>query len=157
MDSGTYAPLATNFSAHKILHVRHEYKPVEGEMITDPTDLGSKPDTRHLANFAKWCVDPPLRKTLTAVMQKQGYSNVRWVDYILTTANTWKKPIKQFELVVERPKPDLLPDRPDTSNHYYVSFCWDGPVLQPDPDHFVARATDFVPTKELSIGFFPGD
>jgi hypothetical protein len=146
------------FPAHKILHVRHEYKPVVGEMITDPTDLTNpNPEPRHLASFAQWCIDPPLRKTLTAVMQKQGYSNVRWVDYILTTANTWKKPIKQFELVVERSKPDFLPDRPDTSKHYFVSFCWDGPVLQPDPDHFVARATNFIPTKELSVAFFPGD
>lgn len=145
------------FPAHKILHVRHEYTPVRGDMITDPTDLSLKPDTRHLASFAQWCIDPPLRKTLTTVMQKDGYSYVRWVNYILTTAHTWKTPIKQFELVVERPKPNFIAGRPDTARHHYVSFCWDGPVLQPDPDHFVARATNFVPTKELSVAFFPGD
>ena len=140
-----------SFPAHKIVHVRHEYTPLAGEMITGPGDLSPKPETHHLANFAQWCIDPPLRKTVTVRMQRQGYDSVTWVDYILTTANTWKTPIKQFELVVERPKPD------SQAKHYLVSFCWDGPVLRPDSDHFVARATNFVPTKELSIAFFPGD
>jgi hypothetical protein len=138
------------FPAHKILHVRHEYTPVIGEMVTVLTDLtGTPPETRHGANFAQWCIDAPLRKNLAASMQRNGGSSVaKWVDYILTTANTWKKPIKQFELVVERPKPDA------SAKYYYVSFCWDGEVLQPDPDHFVARKTNFVPTRELSVGFF---
>ena len=82
-------------------------------------------------------------------MRKADSSFVKWVDYILTTANTWKTPIKQFELVVERAKPDT------SAKYYYVSFCWDSQILQPDPDHFVARATNFVPKRELSIAFFP--
>jgi hypothetical protein len=146
------------FPARKILHVRHEYKPVTGDMITGLGDLISpQPETRHLANFAQWCIDPPLRKTLTGVIRKKGFSSVRWVDYILTTANTWRTPIKEFELVVERRNPDFIPGNDYTARHYFVSFCWDGPVAQPDPDHFVARATNFVPAKELSIAFFPGD
>jgi hypothetical protein len=135
------------FPARRILHVRHEYSPVVGERITDLADLTSqKPETHHLSNFAQWCIDPPLRKTLIAAMRKESYGGVQWVDYILTTANTWKKPIKQFELIVERPKPDAQ------GKYYYVSFCWDRKVEQPDPDHFVVRATNFVPTKELSGG-----
>jgi hypothetical protein len=135
------------FPARRILHVRHEYSPVVGERITDLADLTSqKPETHHLSNFAQWCIDPPLRKTLIAAMRKESYGGVQWVDYILTTANTWKKPIKQFELIVERPKPDAQ------GKYYYVSFCWDRKVEQPDPDHFVVRATNFVPTKELSVG-----
>jgi len=35
-----------------------------------------------------------------------------------------------------------------------VSFCWDGEVTKSDSDHFVAKATNFIPKKELRIGFF---
>jgi hypothetical protein len=137
------------FPARKILHVRHEYTPVLGNMITGLDDLTNpKPEARHLADFTQWCIDPPLRKTLTPSTQKQGYGKVTWVDYILTTANTWKTPIKQFELEVETP---------GAAKHAYLSFCWNGPILSPDPDHFIARATNFVPMRELSVAFFPGD
>jgi hypothetical protein len=76
-----------------------------------------------------------------------------WVDYVLTTANTWKTPIKIFELIVERPK------RPQTfaAHNWLVSFCWNGPVKQLDADHFSARATNFVPKRELHITFFGMD
>jgi hypothetical protein len=139
------------FPAHRILHVRHEYTPVIGEEVTVLDDLiNKKPVTRHGVTFAQWCIDAPLRNALTTSMRKtDSTSFVKWVDYILTTANTWKKPIKRFELVVERPRPDV------DAKDYYVSFCWDGQVLQPDPDHFVARATNFIPKKELSVAFFP--
>ncbi len=96
-------------------------------------------------------IDALLRKNLTASMQKDETSFVKWVDYVLTTANTWKKPIKRFELVVERPKPDA------SGKYYYVSFCWDGKILQPDPDHFAAQESNFVPTRELSVAFFHRD
>ena len=95
------------FPAHKILQVRHEYAPVVGEEVTVLDDLiNKKAEKRHLVTFAQSCINPPLQKTIAASMQKADSSWVKWVDYILTTANTWKKPIKQFELIVERPKPD---------------------------------------------------
>jgi len=138
------------FPAHQILHVRHEYTPVVGGENTVLDDLTKKqPETRHLVSFTQWCIDAPLRKTLTTSIRKSDSGFVKWVDYILTTANTWEKPIKQFELIVERPKADA------SAKYYYVSFCWDGEIIQSDPDHFVARATNFVPTKELSVAFFP--
>jgi hypothetical protein len=138
------------FPARKILHVRHEYTPVVGEEATVLDDLiNSKAEKRHLVTLGQWCIDAPLRKNLMASMHRTESSFVKWVDYIITTANTWKTPIKQFELIVERPKPDT------SAKYYYVSFCWDGQILQPDPDHFVVRATNFVPKRELSIPFFP--
>ena len=66
-----------------------------------------------------------------------------WISYILTTANTWKGPIEDFELIVERDPGDL------------VTFCWDGPVEKIAPDRFRAKALDFRPTKELTVYFCP--
>lgn len=65
----------------------------------------------------------------------------QWVKYILTTANTWKGPIGDFELTVERDPGELL------------TFCWDGPVSKVGPHRFRARAMDFRPTKELTLYF----
>lgn len=147
------------FPAHKTLRIRHEYAPASGQMLTGLDDLTqAKPERRHQASFSQWCIEPSLRRKLTALMARDGYSFVSWVDYVLTTANTWKKPIGDFELIVERPKPDWSPEQPISSaKHYAVSFCWAGPVSQPDADHFVARAKSFVPTQELSVAFLPDE
>jgi len=75
---------------------------------------------------------------------------LRYVDFILTTANTWKTPIEDFTLIVEKP------DEP-TSNVNFVSFCWDGPVTKIDDHHFAAHLTNFIPKKELRVGFIDLD
>ncbi len=71
--------------------------------------------------------------------------SISYVSFILTTANTWKTPIEDFTLIVERPH--------DPKEKTYVSFCWDGPVTQVDADHFSAHVTGLVPKKELMIGY----
>jgi len=78
------------------------------------------------------------------------------VDFILTTANTWKTPIEDFTLIVERPKPDKLIATKASSrapNETVVSFCWAGPIEKTDANHFEAHLTNFVPKKELRVGF----
>jgi hypothetical protein len=80
-----------------------------------------------------------------------------YVDFILTTANTWKTPIEDFTLIVNRPDAaKSIASNPTSSTKWdgsLVSFCWDGPVEKTDANHFTAHATNFVPTKELRIGF----
>jgi hypothetical protein len=129
------------FPAHKILHVRHEYAPASGLAYLGAGDFqkGATPDS---------CVDPGLRKLLidAAPMNRgftEGAIDTLWVDYILTTANTWKTPIKDFELVIEKSAPE---DQ--------VSFCWDGKVEQPGNRKLVARVRNFVPKRELKVTFF---
>ncbi len=69
-----------------------------------------------------------------------------FVKYVLTTANTWKGPIKDFELEVDS-------TNPWGAKPYYVNFCWDGPVERQDAQHLSARKKDFVPKNELSVFF----
>lgn len=144
------------FPARKVLHVRHEYRPVLGFEQMNLEDSQGKRIPR-FANISGACVDLPLRKKLvTEAAPSDGWFPTFWIDYILTTANTWKKPIKQFELIVEKPQPDGT-WRVGRA-HWYVSFCWDGKVEQPDSNHFVARARNFVPVKELHVMFLgPGN
>jgi hypothetical protein len=72
--------------------------------------------------------------------------SVFWVQYILSTANSWKTPIKDFTLIVER-------SSAEGQQKSYVSFCWDGPVRRVDENHFEAHKTNFVPRKELNVAF----
>jgi hypothetical protein len=67
------------------------------------------------------------------------------VDFILTTDNVWKKPIEDFSLIVDR-SPAGGP----------VSFCSpeSADPEKPDASHFRVHLTNFVPTRELRIGFF---
>ena len=128
------------FPAHKILHVRHEYAPASGLMYLSTRDLlkGASFDS---------CVDPGLRKLLIEAAPKnrgftEGEIDTLWVDYILTTANTWKTPIKDFELVIEKSAPE---DQ--------VSFCWDGKVEQHDNRRLRPQAgaeSDVLPGAEVS-------
>jgi hypothetical protein len=140
------------FPAHKIVHMRHEYSPTVGSLNSIKYGLGTDPDPASAQALKGFCIDGRLRTTLQQIARsKDKDAPYFYVDFILTTANTWKTPIEDFTLVVERPHLKA-PDTPTLAN--YVSFCWDGPVTKTDADHFLAHAVNFVPKKELSIGFF---
>ena len=144
------------FPAHKVLHVRHEYTPSIGFELINPEDLlSNKPHPHDMLNEGEHaCVDPSLQKSLAdqairkyvprAVLLRMG-----WVDYILTTANSWKTPIKDFTLVIDRRRGP----RAAGVGTQYVSLCWDGPINKLDADHLVAHKTNFVPQKELNVAF----
>ena len=114
------------------------------------------PGTEETQLLKDACVEPSLQKKILQEGSKalkadpdNGYVELFWVGYILTTANSWKTPIKKFELEIERGQNQGWYD----PNWDYTSLCWDGPVKQVGPHHFVATATDFVPKKELEILF----
>jgi len=162
------------FPAHSSVHIRHEYRPAIGmsapvlsekEIIEAGTMPASafKPDQSDLfspAFLATFCPGLPLVKNLAASVHQQiaygkSMSNgdemlgLHWVDFILTTANTWQRPIEDFTLIVERPQPE-------GGWRSHVSFCSpaNGKVEKLDADHFQVHLTNFVPTSELHIGFF---
>lgn len=155
------------FPAHATIHIRHQYQPIIG---FTPVELAppklpprttaaatrgmpdawtmSKEDAQLLTDA---CVTPQLREKLVSEAKSgNGYAEAFWVDYILTTANTWKTPISDFRLIVERPQDE---ESSGPHRHWYVSFCWDGLVRRVDKDHFEADARDFVPNKELHVAF----
>jgi Domain of unknown function (DUF4424) len=134
------------FPAHKTIHIRHEYTPAIGFGVIEFGELQIAHKDMCLDDRVADRLKGGAEKGLKSGITHEAYVYPTWVDYILTSANTWKTPIKSFELVVERPKPDKR-------GSYYVSFCWDGKVERPDADHFIARAIDFVPARELRIYF----
>jgi hypothetical protein len=155
------------FAAHGTVHVRHEYAPVHGfgavpVEALDPVrrnrleaeERRNSGTTRAFDPYAKIdaaCIDPAEQKKLAQVPTEDGHLFVMWIDYILTTANNWKTPIREFELLVERPGRETR--RRAAFNTWHVHFCWDGPVSKVDPDHFLARKANFVPQRDLCVVF----
>ena len=136
------------FPAHQTVHIRHEYTPQVGFQPAELGELQSK--------FGDACIDRALANRLKADVAARSAIEGRnvyleWVDYILTSANTWKTPIQSFELIVDGPKLDK------DHHHYYASFCWNGAVVRRDADHFTARVSNFVPRRELRVYFFPAE
>ena len=156
-DVKTYYWMQT-FPAHKVLHVRHEYTPSIGFEEMSPGDIDPKKphpgDIRGQIENA--CVDPSLQKRLRDQATKNYKAGgdilgMAWVDYILTTANSWRTPIKDFTLIIDRRR-----DSQHVSGvgMQYVSLCWDGPIKKLDADHFLVHETNFVPKKEIHVAFF---
>lgn len=154
------------FPAHSIVHIRHEYTPAVGfEMMPSAAEafqLALQPvDARKsgklepqmsetLGLLAGFCADPGFLRVMSRAMKGSASEDIvypHWVDFILTTANTWQRPIEDFTLIVERPKPRL-------GRRDLISFCSPGTVEKLDPDYFQVHLSNFVPTSELHIGFF---
>jgi hypothetical protein len=133
------------FPAGRPLRVRHEYQPAVGYRGFSVSGLA-----RFGAEFPDACADDAAlgaaaRKVAAAKPPRerpdQRWFRVEWVSYILTTAKSWKTPIREFQLIVERPADAI------------VTFCWDGPVERVGKTRFRATASDFVPTRELAVYF----
>ncbi|RII24980.1 MAG: hypothetical protein CXR30_19390 [Geobacter sp.] len=121
------------FPPGAIVRIKHEYKPVAGFGGADVKDFKKY--------FKDTCID---QKTFAELKKREQdkYFDIHWISYILTTANTWKTPLEDFELIVEGKKGDL------------ISFCWDGPVEKVGPEKFRAQIKDFVPKKDLKVYFY---
>jgi hypothetical protein len=157
------------FPAHSTVHIQHQYTPVEGSelMLADTLKNVSghrqptgDPDTvkyalEDMQRLEALCPDPAflsgLIKQMDASAEGYGaYAHPHWVDFILTSANTWKQPIEDFTLIVERGKPE------EENTKVSVSLCTpqNAPVTKLDANTFQVHLTDFVPKDELRIGYF---
>ena len=154
------------FPARQTVHIRHSYSPVLGG--TNSVSYGLKGKRKntdekyYVDEINSLCLEPRLRQSLLQLSQRKDMSMpFNYVDFILTTANTWKTPIEDFTLIVDRPTPDksavsktaVAPRRNET----LVSFCWNGSVEKTDAMHFTIHETNFIPTKELRVGFISVD
>jgi hypothetical protein len=157
------------FPAHSTVNIQHQYTPVEGGeiMLLDTlNDVAAHPlaagatisitgqlsDSQRLEAL---CPDPGflsnLIKGINSNSQGYGaYAHPNWVDFILTSANTWKQPIQDFTLIVERGQPQ------ESDAQAFISFCspQNAPVTKLDANRFQVHLTNFVPKNELRIGWF---
>lgn len=167
------------FQAHSETHIRHEYSPVGGsaglpdgrqvllEAANAPVDEARpKPlDQEDGGDLTTFCLGLPLARKMAnrfspeipgASEQENSELVIAWVDFILTSANTWKQPIEDFTLIVERGNPLDGRGKPIDDERHLVSFCspQNAPVTKIDADTFQVHLTNFVPKSELHIGYF---
>jgi hypothetical protein len=156
------------FPAHSTVHIRHEYAPVLGYqgIQLETLELALKPASERktvnlkssspqdLELLESFCPEPSLLRSMKRRVEADdpmsgNYTFPSWVDFILTSANTWQRPIEDFTLIIERPQPE-------DDRKTLISFCspTNGKVEKLDADHFQVHLTNFVPTSELHIGFF---
>jgi hypothetical protein len=121
---------------------------------TEPWDAASNWDVKLLKSF---CPDTSFLHALEKSMasaQAQGedsnYAHPHWVDFVLTSANTWKQPIEDFTLIVERGASYAVEEKT------LVSFCspQHAEVKKLNESQFQMHVTRLIPTSELRIGFF---
>jgi hypothetical protein len=151
------------FLAHSTIHISHEYTPVVGYNYVSSDEFhavgrnASIPtrdvqiDKFTVDELKSLCLSEDLRSSLETASRhsKEGYGHIEYVDFILTSANTWKEPILDFTLYVERSK--------EKDSRDVVSFCWPNPVEKVGQDRFKATAINLIPRHELRIGFFQLD
>ena len=145
------------FPAKRVLRVEHEYKP----FIAD----GSAGDYGHEED-ALWSLEryhddiPASERKYNFCLTKQQirkldslYANRKNLDsynllpgtvveYILTTANTWKDGIRDFTLRVHSKSPDEV-----------VAFCFPTGFKKVGANLYEAQQKNFRPDKDLSIYF----
>jgi len=157
------------FPAHSTVHIQHQYTPVEGSelMLADTLKNVSEhkqptgdADTvkyalEDMQRLQGLCPDPTFLSKMIKQIEtnKEGYgayAHPHWVDFILTSANTWKQPIEDFTLIVERGKPE------EENTETAVSFCspQNASVEKLDANTFQVHLTNLVPQSELRIGYF---
>lgn len=155
------------FKAHSSTHIRHEYTPNEGFQVISLSavdallatngnlakleDQGRTDEIRQMQSF---CPDRSLLQGISHRMhqydnEEGSYFYPHWVDFILTTANTWKKPIEDFTLIIERTPSSTA------NTQTFISFCSPRktPVEKLDANHFSVHLKDFIPSEELHLGF----
>jgi len=137
------------FPAGQIVSIRHEYTPAIG-LTTMGLESTIKEDQDI---FKSGCLPQNIVKKLDS-RPKNVISNFRsaWVKYILKTANTWKTPIKDFELLVEiSPQPEVFASKQIPQ---FASFCWNGTVEKLGGNRLRARVKNFVPKTDLTVYYF---
>ncbi len=121
------------------VEVRHSYNPVPSAFVFGENDL----EGGFLGDEV--CMDAAFKDGVRRRLAKVGeYATGTGVqlDYILTTANTWRGPIGQFHLTVDKESTDSI-----------VSLCRDG-IRKTGATTFEWSAQGWTPQRDLSLLFF---
>lgn len=132
------------FAPGREVRIGHRYNPAPpGGVFIWPsreTDLGGY--ERQLA--ADYCIDATTRRGLTRLLnppgsEPAGVGTAVFLDYVLTTARTWKGPISTFRLTIDKGAPDAI-----------LSLCLDG-LRKTGPTTFELEKKDFLPARDLRL------
>ena len=123
--------------------VEHSYQPATGgtvvAQLADPEHWDSEGAQR---TIRRYCVDRSFLAAVRRQAQNVGHGSAfdeLWVSYILRTGASWRSPIRDFRLVVDKGDPRNL-----------LSFCAEG-VRRIDATRFEVRRRNWRPDRDLDI------
>ncbi len=137
------------FPAGGATKISHKYTPYTGGAFAyDP-----KEEYLQLAGSA--CLDSRLKEKMftylsgnaSGVKEHSPMINFEWARYILVTANSWKMPIKKFELSIKK---EVGSDKKGR----FVSLCWDGELKKINENEFRSEIVNFKPKNDLLIYWY---
>lgn len=137
------------FPTGEITKISHKYTPYLGGAFA------YNPVEEDLQYAGSACIDPKLREKMfkhlkgnvSGIKKNSPMINFEWARYILVTANSWKMPIKNFELSIKK---ELATDNKER----FVSLCWDGDFKKVNENEFKSEIVNFKPQKDLLIYWY---
>lgn len=139
-----------HFATGRDLVIEHSYDPAPpGGIFVWPatrTDI----DTYQRGLIRDYCIDEATQRGLTKLLHAPGKGDMAgtgmavFLDYVLTTANTWKGPIATFHLTIDKGKPANI-----------LSLCIDG-LRKTGPTRFEMEQSNFTPRRDLRLMIVSG-
>lgn len=140
------------FPTGKDVKIAHTYKSAPPGSVfiwRDPKTL-TEPDEYLDGLVKRYCIDEGTQAAIKKALRPSEdpeyayFSGVAYyLDYVLTTANTWAGPIGTFKLTI---------DKGNAKN--VISLCADG-VKKTGPTTFTIEKKDFTPSSDISILLVP--
>ena len=127
------------FPANKEIKIKHAYTPYPSKS-QHGWQSGSHSDKPE-------CVDKEGDLWIEA-FPPMTYHRYLIVDYILTTANNWKQPIKDFRLILDGAGP---------AEKVLVTTCFPGNKKKIGENKYEIRMSNFVPKENLAVYFIHND
>ena len=121
------------FPANSVTSIRHAYKPNNGYDVFSDKYYS---DACIAKDVSKW------------IRNSTHYVRVRYVKYILVTANNWKQPIKNFHLIVDEPN---LQNNPEG---WRISTCFENKLIKISNNRFESHLKDYIPKKDIAVYLF---
>ena len=128
--------------------ISHTYRPSVGMQFITTTDrVSGSPDRLSPSNadLTPFCID---QGTWRAIARKGTNAHPvaigHTLEYIVQTARSWKGPIRDFTLIIDKLRPDAV-----------VSLCADG-IKKTGPTTFEVKRRDFVPDSDIAVLFVTG-
>ncbi len=131
------------FPANSETKIKHTYKPYPS--------FGIFLQEHRSENNKKACID----KEGDQWMSSPGHAsmhNYSSVEYILTTANNWRQPIKDFRLILDGAKSEEV-----LEEEVLVTTCFPGDKKKIGQNQYEIRLADFLPKENLTVYFIEKD
>ncbi len=133
------------FPAGQDLDIEHRYNPAPPGGIFGWSEQQTEIDSYRQELINTYCIDTGTQKALGKLLRAKpgkefsGTGQAINLDYVLTTANTWKGPIGTFHLTIDKGAPSNV-----------LSLCMDG-IRKTGATTFEVEKKNFRPAQDLRL------